>query len=97
MQRITITVSDTPHALAQGQSIDDIERRALEAVRAGGDIVRVTLYGNRELAVLVSPGVPITFEVQDVPEELRDDGDLDSPFDPGTVFDNSDYPGPLDI
>jgi hypothetical protein len=82
MQRITITVSDTQHPLAQGQSIDTIEAAALEAVRSGGDIVKVTLYGNRELAILVSPGVPITFEVAEVADESRDDGDLDSPFEP---------------
>jgi hypothetical protein len=86
MQRITITVSDTPHALAQDQSIDEIERRALEAVRNGGDIVKVTLYGNRELAILISPGVPITFEVAEVAEEPRDDGDLDSPFEPYSTY-----------
>ncbi|MEF2977251.1 hypothetical protein [Subtercola sp. YIM 133946] len=81
-------MSDTPHPLAQDQNIDTIEAAALDAVRGGGDIVRVTLYGNRELAILVSPGVPITFEVADVPEETRDDGDLESPFEPYSVFDN---------
>ncbi|MCS5718749.1 hypothetical protein N1027_11455 [Herbiconiux sp. CPCC 205763] len=86
MQRITITVSDTPHPLAQDQNIDRIEAAALEAVRGGGDIVKVTLYGNRELAILVSPGVPITFEVAEVPEESRDDGDLDNPFEPDSAF-----------
>jgi hypothetical protein len=91
MQRITITVSDTPHPLAQDQSIDVIEAAALDAVRRGGDIVRVTLYGNRQLAILVSPGVPITFEVAEVPDEDRDDGDLDSPFEPYSPFENE-YP-----
>jgi hypothetical protein len=88
MQRITITVSDTPHPLAQGQAIDVIEAAALAAVRSGGDVVRVTLYGNRQLAILVSPGVPITFEVADVPEEPRDDGDLENPFEPYSAIVN---------
>ncbi|MCS5714919.1 hypothetical protein NVV95_10180 [Herbiconiux sp. CPCC 205716] len=92
MERITITVSDTPHPLAQGQEVQAIQDAALRAVREGGDIVTVTLYGNRELAILVSPGVPITFEVADVPDERRDDGDLDSPFEPFSTFDNDDYP-----
>ncbi|MFB2582774.1 hypothetical protein ACEXQD_16120 [Herbiconiux sp. P15] len=91
MQRITITVSDTPHPLAQDQDIGHIEAAALAAVRGGGDIVKVTLYGNRELAILVSPGVPITFEVAEVEEEPRDDGDLDHPFDPYSEFDDE-YP-----
>ncbi|MFB2600435.1 hypothetical protein ACEXQE_21800 [Herbiconiux sp. P17] len=88
MQRITITVSDTPHPLAQDQDIAHIEAAALDAVRGGGDIVKVTLYGNRELAILVSPGVPITFEVAEVPDENRDDGDLGSPFEPYSSFIN---------
>ena len=88
MQRITITVSDTPHPLAQDQDIADIETAALAAVRGGGDIVRVTLYGNRELAILVSPGVPITFMVADVREEDRYEGDLDRPFEPDSLFEN---------
>ena len=88
MHRITITVSDTPHPLAQDQDIESIETAALAAVRGGGDIVRVTLYGNRELAILVSPGVPITFMVADVPEEPRDDGDLEHPFEPYSDVDD---------
>lgn len=88
MQRITITVSDTPHPLAQDQDIDDIRAQALAAVKGGGDIVRVTLYGNRELAILISPGVPITFVVEEVPDELRDDGDLERPFQPYSDFDD---------
>ena len=91
MQRITITVSDTSHPLAQGQNIADIEAAAVEAVRGGGAIVKVTLYGNRELAILVSPGVPITFEVAEVDEETRDDGDLGNPFEPYSTFD-TEYP-----
>lgn len=86
MQRITITVSDTPHPLAQNQDITLIQAAALDAVRAGGNIVPVTLYGNRELAILISPGVPITFEVAEVPDEARDDGDLQSPFEPYSNF-----------
>ena len=87
MKRITITVSDTQYPLAQGQDVAVIEAAALEAVRAGGDLVRVTLYGNRELAILVSPGVAVTFEIADVPDEPRDDGDLSSPFEPFSSLD----------
>jgi len=50
--------------------------------------VRVTLYGNRQLAILVSPGVPITFEMEEVPDEDRDDGDLRNPFEPFSAFEN---------
>jgi hypothetical protein len=86
MQRITLTVGDTAHPLAQNQDVGTIQAAALHAVRTGGDIVNVILYGNRQLAILVSPGVPITFEVAEVPDEERDDGDLASPFNPYYEF-----------
>jgi hypothetical protein len=92
MRRITITVSDTQHALAQDQNIEEIQSAALDAVLRGGAIVRVTLYGNRELAIVMSPGVPITFEVAEVANEPRDDGDLDHPFVPYSAYDDGEYP-----
>jgi len=82
VQRIIVTVSDTSHSLAHDQNIEVIEAAALAALRRGGDVVKVTLHGNRELSILVSPGVPITFVLAEVPDETRDNGDLRSPFEP---------------
>ncbi|PYY39602.1 hypothetical protein [Curtobacterium sp. MCPF17_046] len=76
-----MTVDGTSHALAQGQDLHALEAAVVAADRAGADVVTVTLYGNRALDVVVTPGVAITFEVEDVPDEDRDDGDLDNPFD----------------
>ncbi|GAA4198165.1 hypothetical protein GCM10022219_27210 [Microbacterium oryzae] len=87
MQRITLTVNDTSHPLAQGQDIETIQAAAVEALHKGGEVITVTLYGNRELAILVSPGVPLTFEVEEVPDEPRDDGDLTKPFEPYSELD----------
>lgn len=81
MQRITMNVDGTTYPLAQGQEVADIEAAVVGAARNGADVVNVTLYGNRTLDVVVTPGVPITFETEDVPEDSRDDGDLDDPFD----------------
>ena len=44
-------------------------------------MVSVTLVGNRVLDVLVTPGIPIAFESEAVPEDVRDDDDLGVPFD----------------
>ncbi|PZE86984.1 hypothetical protein [Curtobacterium sp. MCBD17_032] len=76
-----MTVDGTAHPLAQGQDLHTLEAAVVAADRAGADLVTVTLYGNRSLDVVVTPGVPITFEVEDVPDDDRDDGDLDNPFD----------------
>ncbi|WIB65743.1 hypothetical protein [Curtobacterium sp. MCBD17_040] len=81
MRRVTMNVDGTSYPLAQGQDAATLEAAVVDADRAGADVVRVTLYGNRGLDVVVTPGVPITFEVEDVAEEDRDDGDLSKPFD----------------
>jgi hypothetical protein len=76
-----MNVDGTTYPLAQGQDLRTLETAVVDADRAGADVVTVTLYGNRSLDVVVTPGVPITFEVEDTPDEDRDDGDLTSPFD----------------
>jgi hypothetical protein len=83
LQRITMNIDGSSYALAQGQHADTIEEAVVTADREGGGVVKVTLYGNRELAVVVTPGVPITFEVERVVEDARDDGDIARPFDVG--------------
>ena len=80
MLRTTMTVDGKRYLLAQGQDVDAVERTATAAVHQGGDIVHVTVSGNSRLDVLVSPGVPLTFETEDVDDETRDDGDLHAPF-----------------
>jgi hypothetical protein len=80
VQRVTMNIDGTSYALAQGQEIDTIEASVVQAARDGADLVTVTLYGNRALDVVVTPGVPITFETAEVPDEARDDGDLTVPF-----------------
>jgi hypothetical protein len=81
VQRVTMNVDGTSYPLAQGQEIDTIEAAVVQAARDGADLVTVTLYGNRALDIVVTPGVPITFETEEVPDEARDDGDLSVPFD----------------
>jgi hypothetical protein len=75
-----MNVDGTSYLLAQGQEVAAIEAAVVEADREGADVVKVTLYGNRELDVVATPGVPITFGSEEVPDEERNDGDLDSPF-----------------
>jgi hypothetical protein len=88
MQRTTLIVNNTSYPLAQGQDTDTIEAAAVEAVHEGGGMITATAYGNREVSILVSEGVPLVFESQEVPSESRDDGNLGSPFDPYSEFDD---------
>ncbi|WP_159085041.1 hypothetical protein [Planctomonas deserti] len=80
MERITMHVDGASHLLAQGQDPESIKGAVVQAARDGADMVRVTVVGNRELDVLVTPGIPITFESETVADDPRDDGDLRSPF-----------------
>jgi hypothetical protein len=88
MQRTTLIVNDTSYPLAQGQEVDAIQAAALEAVHQGGGLIKVTTYGNREVSILVSAGVPLVFESEEVPDESRDDGNLDFPFEPYSELDD---------
>lgn len=88
MLRTTINVNGVEYRLAQGRDVDEVKRASVAAVRANGDLVDVVVVGNRLVSILMSPGVPITFESIEVDDDPRDDGDLDSPFTaPAEVFD----------
>jgi hypothetical protein len=64
MQRVTINVNGASYPLAQNQDLDRSD--IVAGVRSGGDFVKVIVYGNRELAILVSPGLSLTFDTQEV-------------------------------
>lgn len=74
-------IDGTAHLLAQGQDLNRIKGDVVAAAQDGAEMVTVTVVGNRTLDVLVTPGVPITFEAETVPDDDRDNGDLDAPFD----------------
>jgi hypothetical protein len=80
MRRTTIHIDGHDYRVAQNQDIESIKQAAIEAVRDGGDFVTLTLVGNRELQVLVSTGVAITVQTDEVPDDDRDDGNLAVPF-----------------
>jgi hypothetical protein len=81
MERITMRVDGEAHQLAQNQDRESIADAVVQADRDGAGVVTVTVVGNRILDVVVTPGVPITFESETVPDDDRDDGDLEAPFD----------------
>jgi hypothetical protein len=81
MRRTTMQITGRDYLLAQGQDVDALKEHVLAALRDGAGIITATLVGNRELDILISPGVPITFQAEEVPDDARDDGDLASPYD----------------
>jgi len=80
MEQVTMSVNGAPYILAQGQDPEQIKNDVVAAARDGAEFVTVSVFGNRSLDVLVTPGVPITFESETVDFDPHDDGDLDSQF-----------------
>lgn len=77
--------------LAQGNDIDQLKEAATEAVRDGGGTIDVVVVGNRTVSALLSPGLPVLFECEEVDVDDRDTGDVGFPFDELT-YNTLDYP-----
>ncbi|WP_188508815.1 hypothetical protein [Conyzicola nivalis] len=60
----------------------DTKEEVVAALRAGGGLVDFVVYGNVEVSVAVSPGVPLIFRSEEVEHDERDTGDLEEPFRP---------------
>lgn len=89
MRQDTVRIGNDRFVLAQGQSIDEVKAATVAALRADGDLIDLVVYGNKEVSVLISPGVPVVFtsEVIDVDDhDARDTGDLQLPFDSITDY-----------
>lgn len=82
MLRSRIRVANQTFYLAQGHDPEDLKRAVVEAAIAGAGFVSFVEVGNRNVSVLVTAGVSIVVEEEEVLEDLRDDGDVAYPFDP---------------
>lgn len=80
MVRTQIAIGENSYHLAQGQDLDDLERRIEEAVHAGGRFERFVVVGDREMWVLFTPHTSVTLSVETVEFDSRDTGDADEPF-----------------
>ncbi|MDW4571421.1 hypothetical protein R8Z57_01365 [Microbacterium sp. M3] len=82
-------IGDDRFVLAQGHDIDDVKAATVAAMRANGDLVDLVVLGNREVSVLVSPGVAVVFtsELLDAEQkDVRDTGDVDYPYESFTDY-----------
>ncbi|BDZ44372.1 hypothetical protein [Naasia aerilata] len=82
MLRTRIRVANQTFYLAQGHDPELIKMSVVEAALAGAGFVSFVEVGNRTVSVLVTAGVSIVVEHEEVAEDVRDDGDLAYPFDP---------------
>jgi len=81
MIRTTVTIDGKTYGLSQGADVAGLKQSTTEASRAGGGMVEFVVVGNRQVSALVSPGVPVIFEDHDVPDDDRDTGDVQEPWD----------------
>jgi hypothetical protein len=58
----TISVAGQTYHLAADADVTDLRDRLVTAVRDGGDLVAIPSAGERQVSVLVSPGLPVFFE-----------------------------------
>jgi hypothetical protein len=81
MIRTTVTIEGKTYGLSQGTDVDELKQSATRATQAGGGLVDFVIVGNRQVSVLISTGVPVIFEEVVVPDDVRDTGDLQQPWD----------------
>ncbi|QHC68210.1 hypothetical protein GSU68_17620 [Rathayibacter sp. VKM Ac-2759] len=81
MMRTTVTIEGKSYALSQGEDVAALKEASTRAAQAGGGLVEFVVVGNRQVSVLVSPGVPVIFEDVEVPDDDRDTGDVHEPWD----------------
>lgn len=89
MRRDTVRIGNDRFVLAQGHSLDDVKAATVAALRANGDLIDLVVYGNKEVSVLISPGVPVVFTseiIEPDDHDVRDTGDLERPFDTITDY-----------
>ena len=82
MRRHYVDVAGTTFFLAQGRDVQRAKDDVVKAIRSGGGLVELVVFGNVEVSVAVSPGVPVIFRSEEVDVDTRDTGDLDNPFHP---------------
>lgn len=90
--RNTVTIDGQRFALAQGHSLDDVKTSAVTAIRDGGGLIDLVLYGNVTVSVLVSPGVLVFFTAETLEPSDRDDRDTGNVHAPVSPHDDFTFP-----
>jgi hypothetical protein len=69
VRRTTLSIDGRRFLLSLSFDTEELEKQLVEAVRNRGDMVRFTVAGEHEVCVLVSPGVAVILEHEEVPVE----------------------------
>jgi hypothetical protein len=90
MQRTTLTIDGHSDVLAHSTHMGMLKSSVEDAVRDGGRFVDLTLAGNIDVSVLISPGVAVYLSTHEVEDDDRDTGDLAKPYDDQSIWDIAD-------
>ena len=80
-RRTSLSIDGRRFLLALAFDTEVLERELVEAVRARGGMVRFLVAGDREVCVLVSPGVAVILEYEDVPVDEFEPDDASVQYD----------------
>jgi len=69
MKIVHARVDGQTFVLAKQVDVPELKKRILDAVRAGADFVDFETIGGRSLSVLISPAIPVRFEIVEQTEE----------------------------
>lgn len=81
MIRNSVAIDGREFLLAQHSDMPGLKQAAKDAVLAGAGYLNLTVIGNREVSILLTPGVMVLFESAEVTFDSRDTGDLAYPYD----------------
>lgn len=99
IERLHITVAETTYPLAPVERVDDLKNAIVDAVRAGGGFVEMTLDDGHQLSILIVPttAVVIVAETVTLDASTADGGRCYSTSDAGPVWDGYDDGSPFDL
>jgi hypothetical protein len=66
--RHTVIVGSREFLLTPGEDVAEVKAAVVDAVRAGGGFVDFSVVGNRMVSVLVTAGVHVMFQSEQIPE-----------------------------
>jgi hypothetical protein len=86
MTSFTISVAGHTYQLPADADVTGLRDRLVSAVRDGGDVVVIPSAGERQVSVLVSPGLPVFFEERPESAASRRVDAVTAPEDARDVF-----------
>ncbi|MFS0794813.1 hypothetical protein [Microbacterium sp. 1P10AE] len=97
IERAHLTIGGVTHALAPTEDVRELKDGIVQAIRAGGDFVEVTIDTGQRLSFLIAAPVSVVISVETVPiaadtadrptEPWRPGYDYDIAYDDDTPYD----------